>query len=325
MKSVVVLGFDLALSSTITGAMDLFNMSGVTWNLLNDKPKQNYFDVKLVSVDGMPIHCIGDVTLNVHGSIEDIDKPDLILVPTIAGNPEKTLALNKTAIPWLRDQYEKGVDIASSSIGVYFLAEAGILDGKDATTHWGFAEEFQQRYPKVKLKPEQLITADGNVFCSGGSIAWSDLGLLLMARYYGNEYVSETVASAVMDSVRSQEETYNLSRGKKYHQDEEILVVQNWMETHYAESINLEQLAEKFNMSSRTFKRRFKAATKETPLGYLQSFRIEAAKKMLEVSSNSVESISLSVGYEDLASFSRLFKRLAGSPPTVYRKKFRRS
>lgn len=325
MKSVAVLGFDLALSSDITGVMDLFNMSGVTWNRVHEKPKENRFDMKLISVDGNPINCIGDMKLCVHGSIDEVDKPDLILIPTIAGNPEKTLRLNHAAIPWLKDQCEKGVDIAASSIGVYFLAEAGILDGIDATTHWGFADEFQQRYPRVNLKPEQLITAEGNVFCSGGTVAWTDLCLLLMERYYGAEYVSETVASAVMHSRCSPELAYNLARGKKYHQDEGVLAAQNWMEENYTQAINLTQLADKFNMSSRTFKRRFKAATGESPLNYLQALRIEEAKKYLETTTDSIEIIGNAIGYDDLAYFSRLFKRESGMSPSAYRKKFRRS
>jgi len=325
MKSVLVLGFDLALSSDITGVMDLFNMSGVTWNRVHEIPKENKFDVNLVSVDGQPIHCIGDVKICVHGSIQDFKNPDLILIPAIAGNPIKTLELNKKVMPWLREQNKKGVDIAASSIGVYFLAEAGILDGIDATTHWGFSSEFKKRYPSVNLKPEQLITAQDNIFCSGGSVAWIDMSLLIMERYFGAQYVSETVASAVMDSRRSPEVAYNLARGKKYHQDENILVIQEWMDENYNKLINLEQLAEQFSMSSRTFKRRFKAAAGESPLSYLQEIRIEEAKKLLEATSESIEVIGSSIGYEDLPYFSRLFKRLAGVSPAAYRRKFNRA
>lgn len=325
MKSVAVLGFDLALSSDITSVMDVLNMSGVTWNRVHKKPKENRFNIKLISVDGEPIHCVGGITLCVHGSIADVAEVDLILIPAIAGNPQKTLQLNQAALPWLKNQFEKGVDIAASSIGVYFLAEAGILNGKSATTHWGFADEFRQCYPDVNLKPEQLITAEGNVFCSGGNVAWMDLCLLLIERYYGAEYVSKTVASAVMHSRRSPEVAYNLVRGKKYHQDEDILIAQEWMEKNYTSPINIEQLAERFKIPSRTFKRRFKAATHESPLNYLQSLRLEEAKKLLESTFHSIENISHTVGYEDLAYFSRLFKRASGATPSAYRKKFSRT
>ena len=312
----------MALASTITGIMDIFNMSGVTWNRLKHKPRDYHFDVRLVSVDGESINCMGDVNLKMHGSIDDVTDADLILIPTLAGNPEKTMELNHLVIPWLKHHYDKGADIAGFSTGAYFLAEAGILDNKQATTHWGFAEPFQKRYPKVNLTPEQLITADGNVFCAGGTVACLDLCLLFLERYLGNEYASETASSAVVDAVRNSTLAYDLARSKKYHQDEDVLAIQSWLEEHYSELINLENLSEQFNMSTRTFKRRFKLATGETPLVYLQSLRIEAAKKKLELGSASIEKISEEIGYEDMAFFSKLFKRLTGMSPTHYRKKF---
>ena len=322
MKTIVVLGVDLALASTITGIMDVFNMSGVTWNRLNHKPRDHHFDVRLISVNGEPINCMGDVNIKMHGSIKDISHADLILVPTLAGNPEKTMALNQAAIPWLKHHYDQGADIAGFSTGAYFLAEAGILNNKQATTHWGFAEPFKARYPQVKLTPEQLITADGNVFCAGGTVACLDLCLFFLERYFGNEYASETASSAVVDAVRNSQLAYDLARSKKYHQDEDVLAIQAWLEEHYSESINLESLSDQFNMSTRTFKRRFKLATGETPLAYLQSLRIEGAKKKLELSTESIEKISEQIGYEDMAFFSKLFKRLTGLSPTQYRKKF---
>lgn len=322
MKTIVVLGVDLALASTITGIMDVFNMSGVTWNRFNHKPRDHHFDVRVVSVDGKPINCMGDVHIKMHGSINDITHADLILVPTLAGNPEKTMELNQAAIPWLKHHYDQGADIAGLSTGAYFLAEAGILNNKLATTHWGFAEPFKVRYPQVKLTPEQLITADGNVFCAGGTVACLDLCLFFLERYFGNEYASETASSAVVDAVRNSPLAYDLARSKKYHQDEDVLAIQAWLEEHYSESINLENLSDQFNMSTRTFKRRFKLATGETPLAYLQSLRIEGAKKKLELGSESIEKISVEIGYEDMAFFSKLFKRLTGLSPTQYRKKF---
>ncbi len=322
MKTIVVLGVDLAMASTITGIMDIFNMSGVTWNRMKNKPRDHHFDVRLVSVDGENINCMGDVNIKMHGSINDITHADLILIPNFAGNSDKTLQLNQAAIPWIKKHYENGADIAGFSTGVFFLAEAGILKNKNATTHWGVAEEFKNRYPDVLLTPEKLITADGNVFCAGGSVACMDLCLLMLERYYGNEYASETARSAVVDAVRNSQLAYDLARSKKYHQDQDVLDIQSWLEEHYSESINLENLAEKFNMSTRTFKRRFKAATGETPLNYLQGLRIEGAKKKLEQGTDSVEHISEEVGYEDMAFFSKLFKRLTGLSPTGYRKKF---
>jgi len=324
MRHVTVLGFDYAFASAITGVIDLLSMAGVTWNRIHGSPIEKQFEVLIATVDGGAVRCTNGLEIRAHKTFDEVERTDLLLVPTIAGNIEKTLALNPAVMPWLRKHYEQGADIASNCTGAFFLAESGILNGKDATTHWGYLDLFQQRYPQVNLQASQLITTDGSVFCSGGGMAWLDMGLFLIERYCGHDVAIASAKSHVIDISRGSEPAYSSILSKKYHHDETILALQDWLDVNYHQKITLDLLAEKSAMTERTFKRRFKSATGESAISYLQSLRIEAAKKLLERSRLSVEQITHNIGYEDVSSFIRLFKKHTALSPSAYRARFSR-
>ncbi|MEH6449432.1 MAG: GlxA family transcriptional regulator [Oleispira sp.] len=323
--SVTLFAFDHALASTITGVLDLLSMVGVAWNNIHGLPATPLFDVKIVSLDGKSVRCRNGITLNVECALADIDNTDLLLVPSIGGDMEQVLHDNRAVLPLLRYHHQRGVEIAGNCSGTFFLAEAGLLDGKIATTYWGYKDLFQQRYPNVNLKSEQLITEAGAIYCSGGGMAWLDLTLLMIERFCGHEVARETARAYVIDIDRNNPSaSYSTVRGKKYHQDVDILSIQDWMENNFQGDVNQVGLAEQCNLTLRTFKRRFKCATGDTPLHYLQSLRIEAAKKLLVTSLMAIEDVTYEVGYEDLSSFSKLFKKHAGVTPAIYRNKFKR-
>jgi transcriptional regulator GlxA family with amidase domain len=324
MYKVTILGFDLALSSAITGALDMFSMTGVTWQRIRGESPTPLFDVQLASIDGNPIRCINRIILHPHLSLDQVQETDLILIPTIGGSIEPVIEQSSALIKWLRDKHLKGTEIASNCTGAFLLAEAGILDHKQATTHWGFADLFREKYPLVDLHPEQMIIQQDTIFCAGGGMAWFDLALLLIERYGGRELAAETSKSHVMDMRHGNQAAYANVNSKKYHQDKDILKIQEWMELNFQQSIVMTELAEAFNLVPRTFVRRFKQATQKTPLAYLQSLRIESAKSLLETQNVPLEKVVQQIGYEDLSSFTRLFKKSTGLSPSQYRKKFRR-
>lgn len=324
MKTVTILGYKDALATSITGTADLFSMAGVIWQRIHGEPQTPMFKVQIATMGGEPIECANGITLNAHCAIEDLDHSDLLFIPTMVGRIDTTLDANRELFPIIKRLMAQGCDVASNDTGAFLLAEAGILEGKKATTHWGFIELFHQRYPNVLLEPAQLITADGNIFCSGGGMAWLDLGIFLMERYYGHDIAKQTAKAFVIDVGRHEQSVYSEIPGKKYHQDTDILKIQEWLEQHYAERINLDGLAEKFALSTRTFKRRFKLATQDTPLQYLQRIRIDAAKKHLENSRKPIDTIASLVGYMDQSAFAKLFKRETGLTPGEYRARFRK-
>lgn len=324
MYTVTVLGFDHAYASAITGAVDLFALAGVTWQRMQgDKPAPE-FKVQLASHRKKPIQCINHLKLNSQIAIEDVTHTDLLLVPTIGGDIDTVLQANRPLLHYIKQHFEAGADIASNCSGAFFLAESGILNGKQATTHWGYADRFKQCYPAVDLQPEKLITHCQSIYCSGGGMAWFDLALLLIERYCGHDIATNTAKAHVLDLSRGTQSAYSQVRSKKYHQDREILTIQEWLELNFNNKVNLENLATQFNLSPRSFIRRFKLATGQTPLNYLQGIRIESAKKILETQNVSLEQLVTQVGYDDLSSFTRLFKSRTGLSPSQYRKKFKR-
>lgn len=324
MHKVTILGYDQAYASAITGALDLFALAGITWQRMQGLEPQKCFNVQLASINQKDIHCINQLTLKSQIAIEDVSHTDLLIIPTIGGKLESVLESNRNLLPFIRHFHHNGADIASNCSGAFLLAEAGILNGKTATTHWGYAELFKQRYPEVDLQPEKLITQNGTIYCSGGGMAWFDLALLLIERYCGHDVATETAKAHVLDIARGNQAAYAQLRSKKYHQDIEIKKAQEWLELNFSKAITLDSLAASVNLSTRTFLRRFKQATGQTPLNYLQSIRVETAKKLLETQSQSLETLTNAVGYEDLSSFTRLFKTFTGLSPSQYRKKFTR-
>lgn len=324
MLEIVVVGFDKALASAITGVTDLFGLAGVTWNLIQGQPPEKAFNVRIASHNGQPIQCINGLQLGAHLSFDEIKNADAIVIPTIGGPIEEVLAENPELLSLLQQANDFGWTIAGNCTGNFLLAEAGILNNKSATTHWGFKELFQQRYPQVELKADQLITRHDNIYCAGGGLAWFDLGLHIIERHIGFEAALQTAKAFVIDYRRDTQLSYSLMRLSKPHKDDLVREAQTWLEQNFADTFTVEQLAERFSVSKRTLIRRFNAALEMPPNTYVQSLRIEAAQKRLEETERTVDVVMNDVGYEDASSFRRLFRKKTGLTPTEYRRRFAR-
>lgn len=324
MLEVVVVGFDKALASAITGVTDLFGLAGVTWNLIQGQAPEKAFNVRIASHDGKPIQCINGLQLGAHISFDQISNADAIVIPTIGGPIEEVLQENTALLALLRQANDSGLTIAGNCTGNFLLAESGILSGKSATTHWGFKDLFQQRYPQVELKADQLITRHDNIYCAGGGLAWFDLGLHIIERHIGFEAALQTAKAFVIDYRRDTQLSYSLMRLSKPHKDDLVREAQTWLEQNFADTFTVEQLAERFSVSKRTLIRRFNSALEMPPNTYVQSLRIEAAQKLLEETERTVDVVMNDVGYEDASSFRRLFRKKTGLTPTEYRRRFSR-
>ncbi|MBI4776658.1 MAG: GlxA family transcriptional regulator [Deltaproteobacteria bacterium] len=324
MKKVTILAMHNAMASTITGPMDIFYQAGVMWNHFNGQELTPYFDVKIVTSTGKPFKCLNGVRMLPHGSIHDVQDTDLILVSSIL-DIEKTLRVQSEVIDWLRDRYRLGSHIGTICNGAFVLAETGLLDGKTATTHWAYAKQFQERYPRIELKPERLITDEGDLFCSGGFYAGLDLSLYLVEKYCGHETALKSSKSIIHDIGRTSQAPYAIFRFQKDHKDQQILAVQEWIENNFDQNFDYDGLAFDHRMSRRTLERRFKTATGDTPLTYQQRIRVEASKRLLENGDLSFDEITYRVGYEDSSSFRKVFLKRTGLLPTEYRKKFQRA
>lgn len=320
MKHVTILALENTMASTVTGPMDIFSQAGVLWNLVSDLAPEPYFQVRLASRDGGNIPCLNNIVLVPHCGIDDIDRTDLII---ISSEDLTHLGQTNTRVKkWLLDQHAKGAGIGSVCTGAFLLAETGLLNGKRATTHWGFVDLFRKKYPDVLLRPECLITDEGDVFCCGGAHSYFDLCLYLVEKYCDYETAAKCARALLLDMGRRSQIPYAAFEFQKRHQDADIRTAQDEIEKNYRHSINFDQLATKVGMSQRNFKRRFKKATGDTALSYLQRYRIEAAKRMIENSRMNITEISLAVGYEDVSFFRSLFKRHERISPIEYKHRF---
>lgn len=322
MKRVTILMLHRGLYSTVTGPLEVFQLAGVAWNHLTGTPLQPRFDVVTASVDGRAVIGAGGLTIMPAHAMKRITATDLILVSSGGTSLDGLLHDHADAIPWLRKWHERGATIAGVCSGVCLLAEAGLLDDKEATTHWGIAEAFRAKYPKVNLTPDRLVVDNGNVLCGGGVNAALDLSLYLVERHCGRETAQQCAKSLLIDVSRSSQTGFAALAFNKHHADQAILTAQDWIERHYAQDFSIDALANRFNMSNRTFLRRFKSATGTTPLSYLQQVRISAAKHLIETRDQSIENLSHAVGYEDLVFFRSIFRRHVGMTPKRYRETF---
>jgi len=323
---VSVIGFDGALASAITGIIDLFRLAGVTWARIHDEAPEALFQTRLLTEHGDPCRCINGITLLADGSWNSADQApaDIVVVPTIGAPIAGVLAQNAGLVDWLARQQTSPRLLASNCTGAFLLAEAGLLDGREATTHWGFSNQFRQRYPQVACRPEKLITVDGDIACAGGGMAWWDLGVYLVERYAGPDAARQLAKAFVIDAGRTSQAPYSALQAKRYHTDSTVLQLQDWLDQHFSQTIALSELAQQAGLSERSLLRRFKAATGDTPNTYLQLLRVEHARHHLETSRRPIDEIINTVGYEDVSSFSRLFRKHTGLAPGAYRARFAR-
>ena len=321
---VVILGFDGALSSVLTGALDLFSFTGVSWQRFSDLEVQPKFKVQIASVGGVDIKCSNRLILQAHCDINDIQECDLLLIPTIGDSINKVLKRNSELLPHLIRLADTNADIASNCSGAFFLAEAGLLDNKIATTHWGYANKFKADYPLVDLQENQFVTQSGNIFCAAGGSAFYDLALLLIERYCGREMSTQVAKTQIIDSKRGSQNSYTNVTLHKPHSDVLVKQVQEFIENNFEQSIQVSDLATMVNVTSRTLNRRFQSCVAMRPIEYIQAVRIEQAKRLLESGKVSIKSLAYQVGYNDISSFTRLFKRATELTPKEYQDKFSR-
>lgn len=324
MKKVTMLAFDTAPATTITAPMDVFQFAGRFFNAASGEASTPLFDVEVVTPDGSPVKCANDILITPHRSMDEVAKTDIILISAV-WDIETTLVKQKKAIQWLQDQYNQGVNIGGLCTGAFILAATELLDGKDATTHWGVTDVFQQLYPQVNLKPERLITDAGDLFCSGAFNACTDLALYLVAKFVGYEVAIQSAKALIHDIGRVSQAPYTCFNFQKNHNDEAVLKTQRIIENKFHTTVDIEQLAQQNGMSRRNFERRFKNATGDTPLLYLQRVRVEEAKKILEAEDKSFDEVCYQVGYEDSSFFRKIFIKHTGLRPAEYRTKFQRT
>ncbi len=254
--------------------------------------------------------------------IQDVKRTDLILVPALTGDIKKSLEINQGFVPWIVQQHNKGAEVASLCLGAFLLASTGLLNGRECSTHWLFANEFRAMFPEVELIDGRIISEADGVYSSGGASSYWNLLLHLVEKYTNREIAIQAAKFFAIEIDRKSQSPFIMFNGQKKHEDEPIREAQEFIEKNVAEKISVEDLATKFAIGRRHFIRRFKTATNNTPLEYIQRVKMEAAKKMLENSTKNVTEVMYEVGYNDVKAFRMIFKKVAGMSPVDYRNKY---
>lgn len=313
-----------AILDTIVGTLGLFRMANAHLKRIG-KAEEDLFAIDLVGLSTEPVSYKGLFQVTPTKSIDDVRKTDLIILGAITGNIEHELAVNAPFVDWIRKQrIEHDTEIASLCKSAFIMAETGLLNGKTCATHWTVHDQFRRKYPQVNLIPEKIISEDNGMYSSGGAYSFLNFILYLIEKYYGRETAIWCSKVAEVDVDRIDQSQFVIFNGQKEHSDEAIKKAQLFIESHFAEKLNNELLADKFAISKRNFIRRFKKATLNTPLEYIQRVKVEAAKKSMESSTLHISQIMYDVGYNDEKAFRNVFKKYTGLSPLAYRKKYNR-
>lgn len=282
------------------------------------------FNVQLAGLSNEVPACGGRYTVYTDALIKDIKKTDLIIIPALDGDMKKLLEYNQAYIPWIVEQYKRGAEVASLCVGAFLLASTGLVTGKTCATHWMAANDFRKFFPDVHLVEDKIITDEQGIYSSGGAFSYLNLILYLIEKYAGRQIAVFMSKAFQIDIERRSQSPFIKFNGQKEHEDEAIKKAQEFIELHVEEKITVDQLASMLALGRRALERRFKKATANSIVEYIQRVKMEAAKISLETSRENVTEVMYKVGYTDTKAFRTTFKKLTGLSPVQYRSKYNR-
>lgn len=322
---VSILVFEDCTSIAMISPMEILYKAGqMCHEIRGIQDRSNFFEVELVSLDSKMVRTANNYPVYCHKTLKEVEHTDLVIIPAMDGDIEKKLDQNKAFVPWIQQMFHQGSEVASICTGAFMLAETGLLDGHAATTHWLAMEQFKLRYPQIDVQDDSILVDSGRIYSSGGATSFLNLMMYLVEKFCGRDVAVYASKVLLIDIHKEGQNSYAIFSTQKQHQDKVVLAAQNLIEERFDKKIVVEQLAHEVAVSPRNFIRRFKKATGNTPLEYIQRVKIEAVKKALESEQEHINSIIRDVGYDDISTFRKLFKRYTGVSPMAYRKKYQR-
>lgn len=284
--------------------------------------KEALFNVQLVGEKKEVFLNEGLFSVHTDRQLGDSSQADLIFVPALFGDLTKAVAANQALVPWIVQQYKRGAEVASLCVGAFLLASTGLLTGKKCSTHWGFINEFRQLYPDVEVVDGSVITEENGLYSSGGANSYWSLLLHLVEKYTDRETAILASKYFAVDIDRTNQSAFAMFTGQKAHQDEAVRKAQAHIESKVTEKITVDELADLVSVGRRSFERRFKQATHNSVLEYIQRVKVETAKRSFETSKKNISEVMLDVGYTDTKAFRTTFKKVTGLTPVEYRNKY---
>lgn len=306
----------------LAGIVDPRYMFTAVNEFLGAAGKSPMFKVQLVGLTKEVKVNGGLFSIHTDFLIDEVKKTDLIVIPPISGDIKSALHINREFIPWIREQYKAGAELASLCIGAFVLASTGLLSGKQCSTHWLHVNEFRDMFPDVIMVDDKMITEQNGLYSSGGATSYWSLLLHLVEKYTSREMAIMASKYFVLDIGRNNQSPFMMFKGQRDHEDELVIRAQEYIEQNFMNKITVDHLSDKFGIVRRTFERRFKKSTRNTVVEYIQRVKIEAAKKSFETSRKPIYDVMYDVGYTDIKAFRDVFKKITGMPPVDYRNKY---
>jgi transcriptional regulator GlxA family with amidase domain len=319
MKNVAILVPENSVLQAIADPQYCFSAVNQFLTVLGNQP---LFNVQLVGLKKEVLLNEGRYSVHTDKLLKDVKETDLIFIPALFGDMPKAVASNQKAVPWIVEQYNNGSEVASLCVGAFLLASTGLLKGKKCSTHWGFINEFREMYPDVDVQDGSIVTEENRIYSSGGANSYWNLLLHLVEKYTNRETAILTSKYFAIDIDRNSQSAFSMFKGQKDHSDEAIKIAQEYIEKNFEERISTDGLADKVAMGRRSFERRFKQATNNSVLEYVQRVKIEAAKRSFENSRKNINEVMFTVGYTDTKAFRDVFKKITGLTPIEYRNKY---
>ena len=320
MKRISILVTKGAILGNIEGPRQVFTEVN---QLLASMGKPPLFEIKLAGLSKESLLNDGLYTITTD-PIKNIKKTDLIIIPAMYGNLQKAVQDNKKFIPWIVKQYNSGAEVASLCLGAFLLASTGLLEGKKCATHWLAANEFRKMFPEINLVEDKIITDENGIYSSGGAYSSLNLILYLVEKFAGRDAAIFCAKAFQIDIQRDSQSPFTIFIGQKEHEDAPIKKAQEFIESNFHNKIAVDELASMLAVSRRNLERRFKKATANTVVEYIQRVKIEAAKQSLESSKENVNEVMYKVGYNDTKAFRTIFKKITGLSPIQYKNKYNR-
>ncbi|HSI40421.1 MAG TPA: helix-turn-helix domain-containing protein [Xanthobacteraceae bacterium] len=312
--------------SIIYGVFDTLWAAGRVFPYIKGGTPEGLFEPRLVGIDMEPLRLITGVSIVPQVAMQDVPRTDIVFVPNVVLMPPRSpRTLERRLIAWIQDMYRQGAHLYAACGGSIVLAEAGLLEGQEATTHFTYAPLFREHYPNVTLRLERILVQTGpaqTLYCAGGASSWQDLALLLIAKHGGTQEAIRMSKLFLYQWHRDGQLPFVSMIQNVNHGDAVILSCQQWLAQHYDQPDIVAELVRQSGLPKRSFDRRFRIATGYSPLNYVQTLRVEEAKQMLETGDLALECIGRDVGYDDAGSFRRLFRKLTGMTPGQYRRNF---
>ncbi|GAB3354995.1 helix-turn-helix domain-containing protein [Arachidicoccus ginsenosidivorans] len=307
--------------SSIVGPFKIFSRANA---IAKAQKGREIFKIELAGLSEEVDFYEGLFAVRPQKNITDIKKTDLIIIPSLNHHYEAAVGQNKLLADWIWTRYHDGAQVAAICTGAFLLAATGLLNGKPCSTHWSAAADFKNRFPKVQLQIDQVITDQDGLYTSGGAYSFLNLIIYLVEKYFDRQIAILCAKIFQVEIDRDNQSVFSIFTGQKAHEDEVVRNVQLYIEENYADKVSFSSVSKKFAVGRRNFDRRFIKATGNTPVEYLQRVRVESAKKLLESTQKQIIEVMYEAGYSDVKAFREVFRKVTGLTPLDYKNKYNR-